>query len=146
MRTDSGLELRFHHERGTWFHKLTRRVRGRKQQVEITCTRRTVCEVIRSDYPVSRGDELRSDDQVISQGVAYCSPEDNYDAEEGRQHALLEAVRMLPKGSHDGRALLAAYRSRPGAKPWVLDRNGHRLDTRVTYEPINVHDVYAALR
>src|SRR5438105_29699 len=96
LKTENGWYIRFAHEQGTWFQKL----RSKRREVEITITRRCVCQVVSGD---------RQHEELITQGVALCSPTNNYDAEIGRQVSLFEAMKMLPKGSHDGRLIKNAY-------------------------------------
>lgn len=112
MKTDDGWYIRFAHETGTWFHKL----RMKHREIEIEIKRRTVCTVVEGER-----------EKLVTQGVAYCSPTNNYDHEVGRQVALYQAMTMLPKGSHSGYKLKQAYLSRPGARIWMLDKYGHPL-------------------
>ena len=84
MKTDDGWYIRFAHETGTWFHKL----RMKHREVEIEIKRRTVCTVVEG---------AREHEKMVTQGVAYCSPTNNYDHEVGRQVALYQAMTMLPK-------------------------------------------------
>lgn len=120
--------LEFKHEDGTWPIKLTLRGRtrmdgtfvpgGSKREVEIIRKRRTMALLVN---PV--------DGAAVFAGEAYCSPFDGYDFEVGRQTALFDLLRALPKERgkvkvHLGRQVMAAYLTRPGALPWALDRQG----------------------
>lgn len=119
--------LEFKHEEGAWPIELTLRVQGRKQLQEIVRTRRTVALLVKADArrPIAGGVY----DEEIARGEAYCSPNDGFDYEVGRQTALYDLVRALPQEpkkakTHLGRQLLAAYLNRPGALPWALDAEG----------------------
>lgn len=130
MRTEDGWYIRFAHETGTWFHKL----RMKHREIEITVTRRTVCEVVLDD------------NTLMTQGVAYCSPTNNYDHEIGRQVALFQAMTMLPKGSHAGHKLKQAYLTRPGARMWMLDKHGHPLPWATVERKQEARSIYGTHR
>lgn len=101
-----------------WDHTIC--VRGRTTTV--WSTRRTTVRLI----------QLQDDgsEAPVADAAAYCSQSDTYDREIGRQVALFELLRQLPKEAgkdkaHLGRKILAAYCDREGALPWVLDSRGH---------------------
>lgn len=116
--------LEFAHETGAWPIELTVKVRGRRVKQEVVRKRRTIATLIQLAVP---GIEAEA---VVATGEAYCSPNDTYDREVGRQLALYDLLPGLPKKAGGqrirlGRALIGAYLQRPGALPWALDKEGH---------------------
>lgn len=93
------------------------------KKIEVLCKRRTRAIVLHHD---DNGTET-----VVAEAEAYCSPDDTFDKEIGRQVALMEVLKALPKESgkkaHLGRKLLHAYCTRPHALGWVINRHG-RID------------------
>lgn len=117
--------LEFKHEEGAWPIELTLRVKGRKQKQEVIRKRRTIAQLINPATDTMSGPA----ETVVAEGEAYCSPSDGYDFEVGRQTAIFDLLRSLPKEHgknkvHLGRQVMAAYLTRPRALPWALDRQG----------------------
>jgi len=81
----------------------------------IISTHRTVATVT-LESPSSYAEH----DILMTEGIAYLSPEDYDDPEEGRQLALERA--LAPLTEQAAGAILTEYLSRGGAKPWRIER------------------------
>lgn len=115
--------LDFAHEEHTGEGGWPQAIRRKGIWTEVLSKRRTRAIVLHHD---DDGTET-----TVATAEAYCSPDDSFDKEVGRQVALYEVLKALPKEVgrkvHLGKKLLHAYCTRPNALPWVINAEG-RID------------------
>ena len=116
---DGQYGLEFSHEKGNW-EMPGHMVGGDGPVPGALVARRVICKVLKITGRNAKG---WPETQTVAEGVAFCSPADNYDRETGRQVALYRALHKLDKTMWN--TILPIYTHRTGAKRWKLDPSGH---------------------